>query len=81
MNDPRETGSGSGWTVLKVLGVIVGLMGLVGFGVCSLCGFSIGGRDTGIFVLASIGAVIAALFGWMAVAIIRSTIRGRKREP
>jgi hypothetical protein len=28
----------SGWSVGKVIAVILGLIGMVGFGVCTLCG-------------------------------------------
>ena len=77
MNQQRE--EGSGWTFLKVIGVIFGLLGLVGFGLCSLCGFALGGHDRDVIFLAVLGAVLAALCLWMVIAIFQ---RARKdREP
>jgi len=71
-----ERGS-SGWTPLKVIGVIVGLLGVVGFGFCSICGFVFAGSDRDVLWLALLGAVIAALFVWMVVAIFRAARRDR----
>jgi hypothetical protein len=70
-----ESGQGSGWTFLKVVGVIFGLFGVAGFGLCSLCGFVIGGGDGDIVLLALLGAGLAFLCGWLVVAIFR---RARK---
>ena len=71
---------GGGWTFLKVIGVIVGLLGVVGFGLCSLFGFAIGFQDFGVLAMALMGAGIAALFGWMVAAIIRSARKGRDND-
>jgi hypothetical protein len=68
---------GGGWTFLRVVGVIVGLLGMVGFGLCSLCGFFFGLEDMGIFLLALLGAGIAVLFGWMVTVIARAARRDR----
>lgn len=72
---------GSGWTPLKVIGFAFGLLGVVGFGLCSLCGFVVAGHDKDILWLALLGAIIAALFGWMLVAIARAARRDRERGP
>jgi hypothetical protein len=72
-----ESSGGSGWTFLKVLGVIVGLLGLVGFGLCSLCGFVLAASDKDALWYALMGAGIASLFGWMIVAIFRAARRDR----
>jgi hypothetical protein len=37
MREPEES-TGGGWTVWKVIGFVVGLFGMIGFGLCSLCG-------------------------------------------
>jgi hypothetical protein len=71
---------GSGWSFLKVLGVIVGLLGMVGFGLCSLCGFVVGGRDSGILLLALLGAGMAALCLWMVIAIFHKAAEDRDRD-
>ena len=72
-----------GWTFLKVVGVIVGLLGLVGFGVCSVCGFIVAGSDGGgdVLISALLGACAAAGFGFMVVAIFRSARKDQDREP
>jgi len=72
---------GTGWTFLKVLGVVFGLLGMVGFGLCSLCGFALGGNDREVLVLAILGACIAALCLWMVIAIIRRARREGDRGP
>ena len=51
----EQGGGGSGWTFLKILGVVFGLLGMVGFGLCSLCGFALGGHDSGVILLAVVG--------------------------
>jgi hypothetical protein len=74
-----ESGQGSGWTFLKVVGLIFGLLGVVGFGLCSLCGFVIGGGDTEIMLLALLGAVLAILSGWLMVTMVRKSRRNPGR--
>jgi hypothetical protein len=68
---------GGGWTFLKVVGFIIGLLGVAGFGLCSLCGFMLAGRDREILMLALLGAVLAALCGWLVVAMVKSARRDR----
>ena len=67
---------GGGWTFLKVLGMVVGVLGLVGFGLCTLCGgfFVFGGMSeaTPYFLL---GLLMTGLCIWMVVAIVRSARR------
>jgi hypothetical protein len=75
------TQGGGGWTPLKVIGVIVGLLGIAGFGLCSLCGFVLASGDRDILWLALLGAGIAGLFVWMVVAIFRAARRDRERGP
>jgi cyanate permease len=71
----------SGWTPLKVIGLAVALLGMIGFGLCSLCGFVFASSDADILWLALLGAGIAALFVWMFVAIIRAARRDREPGP
>jgi hypothetical protein len=75
--DPDKTG---GWTFFKVVGVIVGTIGMLGFGLCSLCGLVMGvasgGSDIGIFLAYSLpGLVLASLFFLMIRAIVRAARR------
>jgi hypothetical protein len=62
-----EDGSG-GWTFLRVVGFVVGLLVMAGFGFCSLCGLAIGaGADLELlFTLILPGFVIAGLGFWLA---------------
>jgi uncharacterized membrane protein len=76
----EQGGGGSGWTFLKVLGVIFGLLGMVGFGICSLCGFAFAGHDMAILGLALLGAVLTALCVWLVVAMFRMARRDRDRD-
>jgi hypothetical protein len=70
----------SGWTFGKVIGVIIGLIGMVGVGVCSLCGMVIGfGGGFGDFwFLVLGGAVLAWLFGWLMVTMFRKAREERE---
>lgn len=70
-------GEGGGWNFLKVLGVIVGLLGVVGFGVCSLCGFALSGGESGVLLLALLGAGLCALCLWGVIAIFRRARKNR----
>ena len=53
-DDPWSQGP-SGWSFVKVLGVILGLIGMVGFGICTLCGLGFSG-PSGISGLVMAGA-------------------------
>ena len=73
----NERGGGSGWSVLKVLGVIIGLIGLAGFGLCSVFGFAFGIRDPLVLGLTLIGVGLATASGYLVVAMFRSARRAR----
>jgi cytochrome bd-type quinol oxidase subunit 1 len=70
----------SGWTFSKVVGAIVGLIGMVGFGVCSLCGLFIGANggygDVWVFVIP--GALLTWFFGWLTVTMFRKARESRE---
>jgi hypothetical protein len=80
---PRPAG-GSGWTLGKVVGVVMGLLGMVGAGVCSLCGFAYiesSHSDTSIFwVLTLLGVLLTALNGWRVITIFRKVREERDRD-
>jgi hypothetical protein len=71
----------SGWTPLKVIGIIFGVLGMIGFGLCSLVGVVLGSDSATSFqqVLpyVFVGLVFTALFIWLIVAIVRSA-RGQR---
>ena len=70
----------SGWSFAKVIGVIVGLIGMVGFGLCSLCGMIVGiGGGLGEFwFLVVAGMAMTALSVWLVVTMFRKA--REKRE-
>ena len=81
MNAPGP-GSEGGWNGARVLGMIVAVVGMVGFGICSLCGIAVGVSDNGRYwgtVLAFVipGLILTLLFIWLARTIVRRV----KRKP
>ncbi len=78
MDDNSQQPATSGWSFLKVLGVVVGLISMAGFGVCTLCGmfFVADGADVIGLVLA--GAVMTALSIWLVVFIFRKVREARE---
>jgi hypothetical protein len=76
---PRPQG-GSGWSVAKVIGVIVGLLGMAGFGLCTLCGLIFVGSEPDVFIWMLAGAVMTFLFGWLVVAMFRKAREERDRD-
>lgn len=75
-NDDSE----GGWTPGRVIGLIVGLIGMGGFGFCSLCGLVIGAGSANLWgtvlVFALPGLGVTFLFFLLVRAMIR---RARKR--
>ena len=73
--------SEGGWTFGRVFGLVIGLIGMVGFGFCSLCGLVIAGgntRDLGVvlvFVLPGFGLTI------LFFLLVRSIIRRARKPP
>ena len=82
MNDPGPDSGGGGWSAGKVLGLIVGLLGMAGFGFCGLCGIVLslnsGGSETGFILTCGIaGVVVASVF----FLLVRGMIRSARRKP
>jgi Na+-driven multidrug efflux pump len=77
--DPQQPPE-SGWSVGKVVLVVLGLIGMVGFGVCTLCGtviaFDMG--DSGIWIMVLGGAVLTALCTWLVMAMFRKAREARE---
>lgn len=76
----KDSGSGGGWTFFKVLGFILGVIGMVGFGLCSLSGIVVmvadgfsGALDYLVFIVP--GLLLTWLFFLMVRAIFRSARR------
>ncbi len=77
MNQPESDG---GWSIAKVLGLIVGLLGMAGFGFCGLCGLVLGFgsnvAEMGLILTCGIlGLLIAGAFFLLARAMVRSARR------
>lgn len=71
----------SGWSVGKVIAVILGLIGMVGFGVCTLCGvvFGLDMGDGEIWLLTLAGAAMTALSTWLVTTMFRKAREARER--
>lgn len=70
--------SPSGWSFLKVVGVLLGLIGMVGFGVCTLCGLVISFEDNDIWFFVLGGAVLTALSTWLVTTMFRKAREARE---
>jgi uncharacterized membrane protein len=72
----------SGWSVGKVIAVILGLIGMVGFGVCTLCGTIIAFdmHDSEIWILVLGGAAMTALSTWLVTTMFRKAREARERN-
>jgi hypothetical protein len=71
----------SGWTFGKVIGVIVGLIGMVGFGVCTLCGtfIAFGAYGDGeVWFMVLCGAGLTALSTWLVMTMFRKVREARE---
>ncbi len=81
MNEPKA-GSEGGWNAARVLGMIVAVVGMVGFGVCSLCGIAMGISDRGRYWSTVLGFVIAGLvLTFLFILLARTILRRVKRKP
>lgn len=80
MAEPKNS-RGAGWTVLKVLGMVVALLGMAGFGLAGMCGLmiaSLAGGERQMLALGLLGVAIAVACGILFAAILRSL--GRKKR-
>lgn len=69
----------SGWTFGKVIGLILGIIGMVGFGVCTLCGLAFfSGEGSDVWGLILAGAVMTALSVWLMLTMIRKAREARE---
>ena len=68
---PRQ----SDWTAGKILGLIVGGVGLVGFGTCSLCGLVMGVSDTTLLTTVLMFAVPGLIVAYLCFLLARKMVR------
>ena len=67
----------SGWTFGKVVGVLIGLAGMIGFGLCTLCGLVFAGSDGDIWIWVIMGAGMTALNVWLVMTMFRKAREAR----
>jgi len=75
--NPKPTTSG--WTFGKVIGVLLGLIGMIGFGFYTLCGLAFAGSDKSIWIWVLMGAGMTALSLWLVIAMFRKARADRNR--
>ena len=68
---PRQ----SDWTAGKILGLIVGMVGLVGFGTCSLCGLVMGVSDTTMLTTVLMFAAPGLIVAYLCFLLVRKMMR------
>ena len=65
----------SDWTAGKILGLIVGLVGMIGFGTCSLCGLVMGVSDTTMMTTVLMFAVPGLIVAYLCFLLARKMTR------
>jgi len=68
----------SGWTFGKVIGLLIGLAGMIGFGFCTLCGLMMVGDYGDIWIWVLLGAGMTALNVWLVRTMIRKAREARR---
>ena len=69
----------SGWTFGKVIGLLLGIIGMIGFGLCTLCGLAFAtSGDADVWFLTLLGAGMTALSIWLVRTMIRKAREDRE---
>ena len=78
MDENPQSPPPSGWTFGKIVGAVVGIISMVGFGVCSLCGLvlAVDYSEAWIFVLGGVG--MTALSTWFVMSLFRKVREARQ---
>jgi hypothetical protein len=72
--------SDGGWTPGRVIGLIVGLIGMGGFGFCSLCGLVLGAGNSSLWSTVLMFSVPGLGLTFLFFLLVRAMIRrARKR--
>jgi hypothetical protein len=81
MDESPGSRTTSGWTFGKLIGFLLGLIGMVGFGVCTLCGtvFVFDSGDGWIIFLTLAGAVMTVLSTWLVRTMVRKVNEAREQ--
>jgi len=76
MSDARD--DGGGWTFLRVIGLIVGIVAMAGFGFCSLFGLVLGGgSEIELLLMFIVPGIVLALLGFLLARRMLRLARGR----
>lgn len=78
--DDNPQSSTSGWTFFKVIGVILGVLGMVGFGLCTLCGVVVGlnGELGELWIWVLAGAAMTGLSFGLVSTMVRKAREARE---
>lgn len=76
--DENPQPPGSGWTFGKIVGAVLGIIGMVGFGVCTLCGTVIAFDYSDVWILVLGGAAMTALCTWLVMTMFRKAREARE---
>jgi hypothetical protein len=72
---PASPDQPSGWTVGKILGLVIGLLGMVGFGLCSLWGLVFGLSDSDLMAIVLMCSVPGLLIAYLCFLLVRKMLR------
>jgi hypothetical protein len=70
-----------GWTPARVLLMIVGVLGMGGFGICSLCGLVLGASQSGLWGTVLMFTVPGAILTWLFFLLVRKIYRATRKPP
>jgi biotin transporter BioY len=76
-----EQPPGDGWSAGKVIGLIVGLIGMIGFGFCSLCGITMGFQSHDLFGIVLPFAVPGLILAVLCFLLVRKMVRSANAPP
>jgi biotin transporter BioY len=76
-----EEPSGTGWTAGKVIGLAVGLIGMIGFGVCSLCGLAMSFQSPDALGVVLMFAVPGLIVAALCFLLVRKMVRSARKSP
>lgn len=73
MSDSRPRATG--WSLPKALGLVVGVVGMAGFGFCSLCGLAVGAQSREMIGVALLFAVPGLAIAVLCFLLARKMVR------
>jgi hypothetical protein len=79
LEQPGE--SEGGWTFGRIVGLIVGLVGMGGLGFCSLCGLVIGAGSPGMMSAVLLFAIPGLGVAFLFFLLVRAMVRRARKPP